>query len=99
MRILKLATVLSATTLVTGVMASTIAAQQGPKPSSRTARAEAYSAPKTPWGDPKIEGVYSNDDETGIPFERPAQFEGRRIEDITPEELASVNAQRNQQFN
>ena len=99
MRILKLAMVLGATTLVVCLMASTIAAQQGPKPGSKTARAEAYTPPKTPWGDPKIEGVYSNDDETGIPFERPAQFEGRRIEDITPEELASLNAQRNQQFN
>ena len=99
MRILKLAMVLGATTLVVCLMASTIAAQQGPKPGSKTARADAYTPPKTPWGDPKIEGVYSNDDETGIPFERPAQFEGRRIEDITSEELASLNAQRNQQFN
>jgi hypothetical protein len=99
MRILKLATVSGATTLVVCLMASTIAAQQGSKPGSKTTRAEAYTPPKTPWGDPRIEGVYSNDDETGIPFERPAQFEGRRIEDITPEELASLNAQRNQQFN
>jgi hypothetical protein len=99
MRILKLAMVLGATTLVVCLMAPTIAAQQGPKPGSKTARTEAFTPPKTPWGDPKIEGVYSNDDETGIPFERPAQFEGRRIEDITPEELASLNAQRNQQFN
>src|SRR4029450_802178 len=99
MRILKLAMVLGATTLVVCLMAPTIAAQQGPKPGSKTARTEAFTPPKTPWGDPKIEGVYSNDDETGIPFERPAQFEGRRIEDITPEELASSNPQPTQQFN
>jgi len=43
--------------------------------------------------------VYTNDDETGVPFERPAQFEGRRIEDITPQELLALNKQRNEQFN
>ena len=59
----------------------------------------AYTPPKTPWGDPQLEGVYSNDDETGVPFERPAQFEGRRLEDISAEELAALNKQRNEQFN
>ena len=72
------------------------AAQQAPaNPQGRSA----YKAPRTPWGDPRLEGVYSNDDETGIPFERPAQFEGRRLEDITPDELAAANKQRNEQFN
>ena len=58
-----------------------------------------YVPPRTPWGDPQLDGVYSNDDETGIPFERPAQFEGRRIQDVTAEELAALNRQRNDQFN
>src|SRR5262245_22766839 len=42
---------------------------------------------RTAWGDPDLSGVYSNSDEAGIPFERPAEFEGRRLEDITPAEL------------
>jgi hypothetical protein len=58
-----------------------------------------YTPPRTPWGDPQLSGVYSNDDETGVPFERPAQFEGRRIEDITAQELVVLNKQRNEQFN
>jgi hypothetical protein len=58
-----------------------------------------YAAPKTAWGDPKLEGVYTNDDETGVPFERPAEFDGKKIEDITPEELAAANKRRNEQFN
>jgi hypothetical protein len=49
---------------------------------------------RTPWGDPDIAGVYSNSDESGIPFERPAEFEGRRIEDVTPDELAKIRQQR-----
>jgi len=60
--------------------------------------AKAYTPPRTPWGDPQLEGVYSNDDETGVPFERPAQFEGRRLEDVKPEELAALNRERTEQF-
>src|SRR4030095_5947012 len=72
-------------------------------PTARRPAAESprkpYTPPRTPWGDPQLAGVYSNDDETGVPFERPAQFEGRKIEDILPEELAALNKQRNEQFN
>ena len=31
---------------------------------------------RTPWGDPDLSGLYTNSDETDIPFERPAEFEG-----------------------
>jgi hypothetical protein len=30
-----------------------------------------YSVPKTPWGDPDLQGVWSSDDTSGIPRERP----------------------------
>src|ERR1051325_3554805 len=60
---------------------------------------QSYKAPKTAWGDPDISGVYSNDDETGTPLERPARFEGRRQEDITPAELDAINKERTEQFN
>ena len=49
---------------------------------------------RTPWGDPDLAGVYSNSDESGIPFERPAQFNGRRLEEITPAELDKLRQQR-----
>ena len=54
------------------------------------------AAPRTPWGDPDIEGYYTNKYEYGTPFERPAEFEGRRAEDVTAQELAEVTAQRQQ---
>ena len=72
---------------------------QAPRSSVKVPAGKAWTPPRTAWGDPDLGGVYSNDDETGIPFERPAQFEGRRIEDITAEELAAANKQRNDQFN
>ena len=49
---------------------------------------------RTPWGDPDLSGIYSNSDESGIPFERPARFDGRRLEDITARELDDLRAER-----
>jgi hypothetical protein len=88
---------LGAALLLAGVTAQ-LRAQQPAKPAPKPAGA-AYTPAKTPWGDPRVGGVYSNDDETGIPFERPAEFAGRRIEDITPAELAEANKRRTGQFN
>ena len=53
-----------------------------------------WKASRTPWGDPDIAGVYTNSDEAGIPFERPSEFEGRRLEDITADELAGLQKTR-----
>jgi len=56
-----------------------------------------YKPPRTPWGDPDIAGAYNNSDESGIPFERPEEFAGRRLEDFTRAELAALTKQRQQQ--
>jgi len=48
------------------------------------------SAPRTPWGDPDLQGTYTNTYENGTPFERPDEFAGRRLEDITGEELRKI---------
>ena len=34
-------------------------------------------APRTPWGDPDLQGVWSSDDTSGIPMQRPDQFGDR----------------------
>ena len=47
----------------------------------------AQAAPRTPWGDPDLQGTYTNTYENGTPFERPQEFAGRTLSDITPEEL------------
>jgi hypothetical protein len=49
-----------------------------------------YTAPRTPWGDPDLQGNYTNLWEAGTPFERPDQFAGRRLEDIKGDELAKI---------
>jgi hypothetical protein len=49
---------------------------------------------RTPWGDPDLQGDYTNKYEQGTPFERPDELSGRRIEDITGEELSKLLQER-----
>jgi hypothetical protein len=51
---------------------------------------KAFMPPSTPWGDPDLEGTYTDKDEMGIPMERPTEFEGKRPEDISAAELATI---------
>ena len=60
------------------------------------ARNAPYAAPRTPWGDPDLQGYYTNSDESLIPMERPESLTGRALSEITPEELARLNDQRNE---
>ena len=55
-----------------------------------------WTVPRTPWGDPDLQGNYTNKYETSTPFERPAEFEGRRLEDVTAQELADAVKRRQQ---
>jgi hypothetical protein len=56
-----------------------------------------YTPPRTPWGDPDLQGTYTNKYEQATPLERPAQFAGRRVEEIAGAELAAVLETRNTQ--
>jgi hypothetical protein len=64
-------------------------------PSSSTVKASAVS--RTPWGDPDLQGTYTNSNESGIPLQRPAEFAGRSLKDVTPAELAKLIQQRRAQ--
>ena len=55
-----------------------------------------WTAPKTPWGDPDIQGNFTTKDEANTPFERPEKWKGRLIADITAEELAADIVDRQQ---
>ncbi len=45
-----------------------------------------WTAPKTPWGDPDLQGSWTSDDVLGVPMERPKEFGERRY--LTEQELA-----------
>jgi hypothetical protein len=53
-----------------------------------------FVTPRTPWGDPDLQGDYTNKYEQGTPFERPDEFEGRRIDDVKGDELAELIKER-----
>lgn len=57
----------------------------------------AAKAPRTPWGDPDLQGTYNNSNESGIPMQRPAELAGKRLEDVTPAELAKLLDRRHEQ--
>jgi hypothetical protein len=70
------------------------AGQEPPKPSKSSHR---YVPPRTPWGDPNLQGNYTNKYEQSTPLERPEEFVGRRIEDVTGAELAALLKKREKQ--
>jgi hypothetical protein len=76
---------------------SASSASSKPSSASSAAAAPKYAPPRTPWGDPDLHGNYTNKYEQGTPFERPQEFEGRRIEDIQGNELAEAIQRRQQQ--
>jgi len=62
------------------------------------AQAPAAGTPlRTPWGDPDLQGYYTNKYEYGTPFERPAGFDGRRPTDFTKAELTALMVKRQQE--
>ena len=61
---------------------------------SRTAAPPHYTTPRTAWGDPDLQGIYTNKYELNTPFERPKEFEGRRIDDVAVGELSEIVKQR-----
>ena len=50
-----------------------------------------YKAPRTPWGDPDFQGVWSSDDMENIPMQRAAQYGDRLY--LTDQEFAARQAQ------
>ena len=46
-----------------------------------------YSVPKTPWGEPDLQGVWTGNSAHGIPLERPEDLAD--VEALTPEEAAA----------
>ena len=86
---------LAGATLVAAV-ALTIAplAAQGQTAAKQAAKGKPYAAPKTPWGDPDISGVWTSDSVRGIPTQRPETLAGRA--ELSDEEFAA-KAKRDEQ--
>src|SRR5437764_12348999 len=55
-----------------------------------------WKAPRTPWGEPDLQGIWTSQAELGVPFERPAAFGTRQT--LTDEEFAQREAQAQNQL-
>jgi hypothetical protein len=58
-------------------------------------KGEPYSPPRTPWGDPDLQGIWPSTDMVGVPFERPDQFGTRLF--LTEAEFKAREAQAEKQ--
>jgi len=56
-----------------------------------------YAPPKTPWGHPDLQGLYTNKDEANTPLERPDEFKGRDPATFSRAELADLVKKRQAQ--
>src|SRR5687767_15799154 len=63
---------------------------------ARAATAKPYVPPRTPWGDPDIQGGWTNVSENGIPMEKPGNLGEKQIEEIEDAELAELIRERNE---
>ena len=72
-----------------GLLALAAVSAAGQAPSAVSAGASAagdWAVPRTPWGHPDLQGVWTSDEEFGIPLERPPELGARAL--ISEEELA-----------
>ena len=69
-------------------MSATVAAQQqtAEQRAKAPAKTKAWTPPRTPWGEPDLQGIYSN--RTITPFERPDEFAGKAT--LTDAETAEL---------
>lgn len=58
--------------------------------------AKGFTPPKTPWGDPDISGNFDTSPEANTPMERPDEWAGRNMDDITAQDMVEAIKKRQQ---
>ncbi|HEY1304785.1 MAG TPA: hypothetical protein VGF24_14580 [Vicinamibacterales bacterium] len=92
-----LSTIVLTATFVVGFAAAARMQTAQSRAANAVGGTAAYAPAKTPWGDPDLQGTYTNKDENGIPMERPSQFEGKKLEDVDDSsEFADIVKERNE---
>ena len=83
--------------LVFGTAASPDAQQTNSRTAqARPATAKPYVPPRTPWGDPDIQGGWTNVNENGIPMEKPNNLDANSLDEVEDSELADLIRERNE---
>src|SRR6266404_2639742 len=71
--------------LAIGSLTPATVAGQTPSTPTKPAKAvtpKAWAPPRTPWGEPDLQGIWTNTREFGTPFEKPAEYEGKTEEEL-----------------
>ena len=73
--------------VIAAALGAVAAAQSQPAPSrgGSEAGAKSFTPPRTPWGDPDLQGVWPGTEMVGVPLQRPQQFGSRNV--LTDEEF------------
>jgi len=82
----RVSTALAFAFVIAGAVPAPLAGQSQKAPASKPPTAS-FKAPRTPWGDPDLQGIWNFG--TITPLERPAQFKDRAT--LTPEEVTRLN--------
>src|SRR5713101_827942 len=78
-----------------GLAMASLASAQTPATTPKTTgtpkSTTSWTHPKTPWGDPDLQGMWPSGEMTGVPLQRPERFGERAV--VTDEEFAERQAQ------
>ena len=88
--------------IVTGALAevtvgqSSTPDQKGKAPAQSLSKVapRKYVPSRTPWGDPDVSGNFTDIDEVNTPLERPSEFDGKKIAEVSAKDLAAANEER-----
>ena len=83
-------TLLISTSAAALLFVSAIAATAQTRVAPKSGGSEARAQPRTPWGDPDLQDIWSTEDLRDIPHERPDEFAGRLL--LNDEEFAARQA-------
>jgi hypothetical protein len=76
---------LSWTIAVAMIAMAAVAVAQSPQPSHHEGNSKSFTPPKTPWGDPDLQGIWPGTEMVGVPLQRQQQFGNRNV--LTEEEF------------
>jgi hypothetical protein len=76
-------------------VAFTPIAAQSLKPAAKPGASKRYTVPRTPWGDPDLEGIWPSTHMLGVPFQRPDTLAGKT--ELSDEELKQREEQARRQ--
>jgi hypothetical protein len=82
---------LVAAIFVTAAIAPASAQAPAAAASAASAAPRNWTVPRTPWGDPDLQGTWTTDDFIGVPIERPAELGTKRV--LTEAEWTAWTAQ------